>query len=126
MLGDALDVFCSAYMDDIIIYTDGDEEDHYRKVNIIIHRMLTAGLNIDLAKCAFNVTEVKYLGFIIEAGVSIKVDPKKVEAISAWEEHKNASVVHSFLGFANFYREFAPQFTDIIILFNDLIHRSSL
>jgi hypothetical protein len=112
-------------MDDIIIYTDGVEEDHYRKVNIIIHRMLATGLNIDLAKCAFNVTEVKYLGFIVEAGVGIKVDPEKVEAISAWEEPKNASAIRSFLGFANFYREFAPQFTDIAAPLNDLTRRSS-
>jgi hypothetical protein len=125
VLGDALDVFCSAYMDDIIIYTDGDDEDYYRKVNIIIHRMLAAGLNIDLAKCAFNVTEVKYLGFIIEAGVGIKVDPEKVEAIAAWEEPENASAVRSFLGFANFYREFAPQFTDIAAPLNDLTRRGA-
>ncbi|CCE34913.1 uncharacterized protein CPUR_08852 [Claviceps purpurea 20.1] len=126
VLGDALDVFCSAYMDDVIIYTDGDEADHFAKVNLVLSRMLAAGLNIDLSKCAFNVTQVKYLGFIVEAGVGIKVDPDKVEAISAWEEPTNASAVRSFLGFANFYREFAPHFADIAAPLNELTRRGKL
>ena len=126
VLGDALDVFCSAYMDDVIIYTDGDEEDHFRKVNLIIHRMLEAGLNLDLNKCAFSVTKVKYLGFVVEAGVGIRVDPDKVEAITAWEAPTNPSAVRSFLGFANFYREFAPQFADIAAPLNDLTRRGSV
>ncbi|CCE29272.1 uncharacterized protein CPUR_02965 [Claviceps purpurea 20.1] len=126
VLGDALDVFCSAYMDDVTIYTDGDEADHFAKVNLVLSRMLAAGLIIDLAKCAFNVTQVKYLGFIVEAGVGIKVDPEKVEAISAWEEPTNASAVRSFLGFANFYREFAPHFADIAAPLNELTRRGKL
>ncbi|CCE31587.1 uncharacterized protein CPUR_05440 [Claviceps purpurea 20.1] len=126
VLGDALDVFCSAYMDDVIIYTDGDEADHFAKVNLVLSRMLAAGLNIDLSKCAFNVTQVKYLGFIVEAGVGIKVDPEKVDAISAWEEPTNASAVRSFLGFANFYREFAPHFADIAAPLNELTRRGKL
>jgi hypothetical protein len=78
-----------------------------------------------LAKYAFNVTEVKYFGFVVKAGINIKVDPEKVEAIFAWEEPKNTSVICYFLGFANFYREFAPQFTDIAAPLNDLTCRSS-
>lgn len=124
-LGKLLDEFCSAYMDDVIIYTDGDLDDHYDKVRQVIRRMNAAGLKIDLDKCAFGVSEVKYLGFIIEAGVGIKVDPEKVEAITAWEEPENVSAVRSFLGFANFYREFIPLFSSIVGPLNTLTRRGA-
>ena len=53
---------------------------------------------------------MKYLGFIVRAGEGIHVDPKKVEAIQAWEAPKSVRDVRGFLGFANFYRSFIPRF----------------
>ncbi|AEO71095.1 uncharacterized protein THITE_2060367, partial [Thermothielavioides terrestris NRRL 8126] len=38
-------------------------------------------LNLDLKKCIFAIKEVKYLGYIIEVGVYIRLDPKKIKAI---------------------------------------------
>ncbi|KAG5957739.1 hypothetical protein E4U56_005990 [Claviceps arundinis] len=46
--------------------------------------------------------------FIVEAGVGIKVDPEKVEAISAWEEPTNASAVRSFLSWCTLAGSLAP------------------
>jgi len=56
---------------------------------------------------------VKYLGFIVQAEKGIHVDPKKVEAIRAWETPKSIRDVRSFIGFANFYRPFIPRFADL-------------
>jgi hypothetical protein len=38
----------------------------------------------------------------------VHVDPKKVEAIRAWETPKLIWDVRSFIRFANFYRPFIP------------------
>lgn len=35
----------------------------------------TADLRLELEKCAFRKTRIKYSGFIIEVGVGAKVDP---------------------------------------------------
>ncbi|KAI0991405.1 hypothetical protein K3495_g16782, partial [Podosphaera aphanis] len=75
-LREYLDIFCSAYLDDVIIYTDGDLQDHYGKVRKVIDALKIAGLRMDIDKCAFGVKEIKYLGFIIEIGNGIKVDPE--------------------------------------------------
>ena len=40
-----------------------------------------ASLPLDVKKCEFNVKSTKYLGFIIEAGKGLRIDPKKVKAI---------------------------------------------
>ncbi|KAI1005318.1 hypothetical protein K3495_g2906 [Podosphaera aphanis] len=113
VLQDLLDEFCLAYMDDVIIYSEGSIDDHYNKVQEVIHRLEKAGLRLDLNKCAFGKTEVKYLGFIIKAGEGVTVDPSKVEAIKNWDEPKNTTEIRSFSGFANFYREFIPKFSAI-------------
>jgi len=113
ILHDILDIHCTAYLDDILIYTDGSLEDHYEKVSEVMERLQRAGLQADINKCEFAVTEVKYLGFIIKAGEGVHVDPEKVEAIRQWEAPTTIRGVRQFVGFANFYREFIKDFSGI-------------
>ena len=100
-------------MDDVLIYSDGSYRDHMQKVYKVITRLREAGLCLDIDKCKFAAKEVKYLGFIISAGEGIKVDPEKVAAIQSWEAPVNIKGVQSFLGFANFYREFIGEFSNL-------------
>jgi hypothetical protein len=113
MLRKFLDIFCSAYMDNVLIWTDRDYSDHMEKVGLVLGKLKAAGLNLDLSKCEFAVKETKYLGFIVTAGEGIKVDPAKVKAIKEWEAPINATGVRSFLGFANFYRDFIDNFSKL-------------
>ena len=69
------------YLDNILIYTDRFLEDHYEKVSEVIKRLQRVGLQADINKYEFTVTEVKYLGFIIKTGEGVYIDPKKVKAI---------------------------------------------
>lgn len=50
------------------------------------------------------------MGFIIKVGEGIKVDLEKTKAITSLEAPKDIKGVRSFLGFANFYRDFIPNF----------------
>ncbi|AEO66729.1 uncharacterized protein THITE_2043885, partial [Thermothielavioides terrestris NRRL 8126] len=43
--------------------------------------LVYSSLNLDLKKYIFVVKEVKYLGYIIEVGVYIRPNPKKIKAI---------------------------------------------
>ncbi|KAI0992287.1 hypothetical protein K3495_g15899, partial [Podosphaera aphanis] len=110
VLGDLLGVTCSAYVDDVVIFTDGDLKNHWTKVSQVLQRLQNAGLKLDPKKCEFARKEIKYLGFIVNVNEGIKVDPEKVKAIGTWEAPKNIKGVRSFLGFANFYRTFIPEF----------------
>ncbi|KAJ6437064.1 hypothetical protein O9K51_10361 [Purpureocillium lavendulum] len=112
-LREFLDEFCSAYIDDILIYSSGSLADHRKKVKQVLARLRDAGLQIDIDKCEFEATSVKYLGFIVEAGKGIRVDPEKVRAIQEWQSPRSARAVRSFLGFANYYRQFIPKFSNI-------------
>lgn len=115
-LHDYLDIFCTAYIDDILIYSDNEIE-HQDHVNKVLARLREAGLQADLKKCEFYVTRTKFLGFIISTG-GIEVDPDKVEVIRNWKPpHTEGKAilrgVRSFLGFCNFYRRFIEGYSRI-------------
>ena len=55
-----LDVFCAAYLDDIIIFSDTWEE-HLPHLRIVLSRIRSANLTLRPAKCYFAVAEVDYL-----------------------------------------------------------------
>ena len=68
-----------------------------------------AGLQINIDKCKFYVTEIKFLGFII--GVDgIAVDLKKVKALKNWRMPTIVKGIQFFLGFCNFYWRFVCEF----------------
>src|SRR6201996_2103291 len=43
------------------------------------------------------------------------MDSAKVQAITDWPEPRKVKDIQSFLGFANFYRQFIPDYSDIVI-----------
>jgi hypothetical protein len=48
----------------------------------VLYRIQEVGLQLDIDKSEFKVTLTKYLGFVIEAGKGISIDPAKVAAIT--------------------------------------------
>lgn len=104
VLFDYLDNFCTAYLDDILIYSDNELE-HEIHVKKVLQRLRDAGLQVDIKKCEFSVTRTRYLGFIISTD-GIEVDPEKVSVVKNWKPPTNVRGIQSFLGFCNFYRRF--------------------
>ena len=74
-----LDVFCTVYLDDILIYSN-NKADHADHVLQVLKRLHKRGLQVDIDKCKFNTTRVKYLEMIITTN-GIEMNIKKVEAI---------------------------------------------
>jgi len=107
-----LDHFTSAYLDDILIYSDTMEE-HTRHVHRVLERLTDAGLDLKPEKCEFHKTEVKYLGLIIGAD-GIKMDLSKVETVKAWPPPENLRDVRAFLRFANFYHRFVKGYSKVV------------
>ena len=72
-LRDYLNVFYTVYIDDILIYSNSWEE-HTAHVKKVLECLQITGLQIDISKCEFNITEVCYLDMIITTD-SICMDP---------------------------------------------------
>ena len=53
------------------------------------------------------------------------MDPKKVSSILEWPIPKNIKELQSFLGLANYYRQFIPSFTSIAHSLHCLLKKNS-
>jgi len=107
-----LDQFCSAYLDDILIYSKTREE-HIEHVRKVLMQLRKAGLFAKISKCEFFVQKTKFLGLIIGRD-GIQMDPEKVKTIKEWPIPSCLTDVQAFIGFANFYRRFIRDFSKII------------
>jgi type III secretory pathway component EscU len=83
VLFDYLDDFCTAYLDNILIYSDNKLEHEYY-IRKILEKLYNTSLQINLKKCEFHITRTKYLGFIININ-GIKVDPEKISVVKNWK-----------------------------------------
>ena len=70
------------YMDDILIFTD-DLATHQLITQQVLTILQKNNLFLKPEKCFFEALEVEYLGVIVSQG-SIKMDPKKIEALRDW------------------------------------------
>ncbi|KAI0996693.1 hypothetical protein K3495_g11489 [Podosphaera aphanis] len=104
-----LEQHCTAYMDDILIYSS-NLTDHRQHVRTVLDRLREHGLQVDISKCSFETTSVTYLGLVVSTQ-GISMDPNKVACVQEWPTPRSVRDIQRFLGFANFYRRFIPEFS---------------
>jgi hypothetical protein len=63
-----------------------------------------------MSKCEFEKTSLVYLGHIVRGG-ELKIDPSKVKVILYWPNPNNVTEVRSFMGEAQYWRNFIANFS---------------
>lgn len=121
VLADLTD-FTAAYLDDIVIYSSTWEE-HLQHLQVVIDHIRSAGLTINPSKCSIAKAETEYLGYVIGQGV-IKPQVKRVQAIQKCPLPQTKSQIRSFLGMANWYRRFVPNFSVRAAVLTDLTRKN--
>lgn len=117
-----LDVFCVAYLDDILVFS-ADRESHTQHLYQVLERMRQAELFAKPSKCSFFQEEVEFLGYIIsQKGISM--DLRRIEAITSWELPGSYHDIQVFLGFCNFYRRFIRNFSLLALPLTSLLKGS--
>jgi transposase InsO family protein len=106
-----LDIFVICYLDDILIFSDNEEE-HKEHVRKVLKALQDAKLLVEPEKCHFHVTEVDFLGHTITPG-EIRMQRDKISAVADWETPTSVKDTQKFLGFANYYRRFIKDFSKI-------------
>jgi len=104
-----LDRFCTAYLDDILIYSE-NEEQHIEQVKQILEALTKAELQVKPQICEFHRNNVEYLGFIITTE-GLRMDPAKITTIIEWPVPKKLHDVRSVLGFGNFNPRLIQDYT---------------
>ncbi len=109
---------CIVYVDDIIIYSPSVAQ-HFFDLQAVLHKLELAGLTINLKKSKFCLSELTFLGHVVNTrGVS--ADPSKVEVIQSYPVPTNIKEVQRFLGLAGWYHRFVPNFSRIAEPLNSL------
>jgi hypothetical protein len=85
----------------------------------VFGRLRRAGLTIRPDKVVFATQEIAFLGHKVSpAGISI--DPDRTRAIRDFSPPKDVSGVSRFIGMANFYHKFIPNFAAVAAPLNQL------
>jgi transposase InsO family protein len=112
-----------AYLDDITIFSENEEE-HEARTRIVFDRLRKHGFYCNLEKCQFNLSQISYLGYIVSSE-GLTMDPAKVSAVTDWPTPTRKKDVQSFLGFANFYRRFICNFSNVTIPLTQLLKKGA-
>ena len=105
------------YVDDVVIATP-TLEDHIER----LASMKRSGLKCKPSKCKILKDSIKYLGRMVDRH-GIRPDPDALEAVLTWKSPKTEHQLMSFLGFANYYREFIKGYADKVYPMQQLMRR---
>jgi len=101
----------ASFIDNIIVGTK-EEEGHNEIVEQVIRRIEENYLYMKPEKCRWKVRGVRFLGVVIGRD-GIKMEEEKVKAVLDWPTPKSVKDIQTFLGLANYYRQFIKDFTKI-------------
>ncbi|KAJ9528913.1 hypothetical protein QJQ45_000477 [Haematococcus lacustris] len=111
------------YIDDILVMSNSAEE-HVQHLREVLQLMRQHKLYAKRSKCEFNKTELTFLGHIVgEHGIA--VDPAKVKVVREWHVPRNLKDLQAFLGLANYFRRFIPNFSAIAAPLTDLTSKTA-
>jgi Reverse transcriptase (RNA-dependent DNA polymerase) len=111
MLHEYLDDFVITYLDDILISTNKGREHHLRQARKVLKKLEEKGFKINMQKTKTAVSEVEFLGTVINHE-GIRMDPDKIKAVKVWPEPKTVKEVQGFLGLTNYYRRFVQGYVE--------------
>lgn len=111
LFGPEFELKVFAYLDDVIVISKSFEE-HVTLLRKVHEKLRSANLTVNLDKCQFFRSKLRYLGYIVDVH-GLRTDPEKVQAILNYPTPTNRKEVKRFLGTASWYRRFIPQFSTV-------------
>ena len=115
---EALENFASVYLNDILMYSDFDEE-HVEHVQWIMQCLMDSGVYLKLEQCEFEKERIRCPGSIISTR-GISQDEHTVETVRNWSREQktrngglnNLFKVQQFLRVCNYYKQFIRMYSE--------------
>jgi hypothetical protein len=104
--------FVLVYLDDCLVFSRTPEE-HAEHLELVLKLLAESDYRLSMSKCQWNLTELKYLGFLVGRD-GVRPDPKKVAAVADWPVPQTVNQLRSFLGLANFFRRFIQGYSSMV------------
>lgn len=119
IFGSRYEPFIFTYLDDILVCSP-DFEHHTKLLLEVQNKLKEANLTVNLEKCEFFKTSLKFLGYVVGSN-SLRTDPEKVSAMVNYPRPKTATEVKRFIGLCSWYRRFIKDFSTLVSPINDLL-----
>jgi len=113
LFSDMLDVCVVIYLDNILIYLE-NLDNHQKYVKEVLGQLKDNKLYVSLEKHEFHKDQVEFLDYILSLE-GLQMDEDKVQVICEWLNPYQLKDVQSFLGFANFYRRFIHNYSELTV-----------
>lgn len=105
---DGLEDICLVYLDDCIIFGKSREE-YLCNMETVLARLQERGILVKRSKCQFGLTKILFLGHEVTGG-SVSLAEDRKQALRDLAKPKTVSQLRSFLGMANFFRQFIDNY----------------
>ena len=99
------------YLGDILFFSQSWEE-HLHHIRQVLQTMCQHNLSSNIEKRTFGMTQVQYLGYIIDEK-GVHVDPTKIQFVQDCPTPTTLSKLCNVTGLANFYHRFVLGFSHI-------------
>lgn len=100
------------WVDDILVFTKGSAEQHAAVLGEVLRRLNRHNLRLNVQKCHIGFKKVLLLGHYL-TGDQRAVDPLKASQALRWPAPTTGKEVASFLGFANYVRDYIPLYAEM-------------
>lgn len=116
-------LYSMCYLDDFLIYSP-DFESHMIHLEEVLQRLKRANLKISAAKCTFAASQIRFLGFMINAEGHTP-DPSRIAAIAEMRAPSNAKELKSVLGVLNWNRKYILGYSAISRILYSLLKQDA-
>ncbi|KAL5463805.1 hypothetical protein EMCRGX_G032740 [Ephydatia muelleri] len=111
-------------IDDILVFGK-DQDQHDAQLMVVLRRIQSAGVTLNKDKCKFSMSQVSFLGHIIDE-TGIQADPEKTAAIQNIELSRTIPELRRFLGMVNQLGKFSPNLAQITQPLRELLKKAHI
>ena len=111
-------------IDDILVFGK-DQDQHDAQLMVVLRRIQSAGVTLNKDKCKFSMSQVSFLGHIIDE-TGIRADPEKTAAIQNIEPPRTIPELRRFLGMVNQLSKFSPNLAQITQPLRELLKKARI
>lgn len=111
------------YMDDICVFAATPEE-HDRRLEAVLTRIKEVGLVLNLEKCVFRTSELKFIGHLFSKD-GVRPDQEKVAAICNMPIPSSVEQLRQVLGMVHYLGAYVPEMHMVTRPLNDLLKKDS-
>ena len=111
------------YLDDVLIHSKNHRL-HLKHLCTAVDRIGAANLRLNPAKCTFGASKVEYLGHTL-TDQGIRPGTDKAKAVAEASVPSSLKQLRSFLGLANYFRQYIPNYSRIASPLHALTQKDS-